>query len=275
MIVFEKGFDFRTFHSTMKNLLLIFLFFSFSSGAQNSIEATFIKKVKFNVETLVGIDNFETFFFINNNTFYLKGDNKTITYSNVQLGSITSANTFNPLKINLFYKNFNTVIILDNRLAEIFRIDFNKIQPYKNVTHISSGNDNTLWIFNQDSQQLEVFDYKTKSPRATTLPIQSEILDIASNYNYCWLLTKDYLYLYSYFGSLISKIKNEGYTSLIESNENIILQKENNLYFLEKNSDKIKKIETPELLISRFLLTNETLYIYDDEYLHYYQLKTN
>lgn len=275
MIVFEKGFNFRIFQSAMKNLVYIFLFFSLSIVAQKSIEATFIKKIPFNEQTLIGIDNFGTLFYISNSTFYKNDKEKIITYSNIQLGPITSANAFNPLKINLFYRDFNTAVILDNRLAEIFKIDFNRIQPYKNVTYISMGNDNTLWIFNQDTQQLEVFDYKTKSTRATTLPIQSEILDITSNYNYCWLLTKDAVFLYNYFGSLILKIKNEGYTAIVESNDNLILQKENELYFLEKNSDKIQKIKTPKLLISQFFVTNETVYIYDDEYLQYYQLKTN
>ncbi len=260
----------------MKNLLYIFLFYTFSTVAQDkTIEATFIKKIKLNAQTVVGIDKFETLFYIDNNTFHKKVEEKILTYSNIQLGQITSAHTFNPLKINLFYSNFNTVIVLDNRLAEIYIIDFNKIKLYKNVTHVSSGNDNTIWIYNQDTQQLEVFDYKTKSTRAKTLPIQSEILDLTSNYNYCWLLSKDAIYLYNYFGSLRLKIKNDGFTSIVESNDNLILQKENDLYFLEKNSDKIQKIQTPKLLISQFFVTNETLYIYDDEFLHYYQLKTN
>src|SRR5690606_38794399 len=122
-----------------------------------------------------------------------------IGYNNFQLGDITSVNTFNPLKINVFYRDFNTVVVLNNSLTEIFKIDFNTIQPYKNVTHISSGFDNTLWIFNQDTQNLELYDYKTNTARAKTLPIKGSVLDLKSNHDTCWLLTKNHLYVYNYF----------------------------------------------------------------------------
>jgi hypothetical protein len=191
----------------------------------------------------------------------------------VQLGFISSADVFNPLKINLFYKNFNTALILDNRLAEIYKIDFNTKQPYKNVTHISTGSDNTVWIFNQDSQQLELYDYKLDKVRATTLPIQSNVLDMSSNYNYCWLLTETYLYTYNYFGSVISKLKNNGFTALTQDNGNVIVKSGNKLFYIAKDSDILIPIKLPELLINRFLLTNETLYIYDNEMLHQFQLK--
>ncbi|MEC3907646.1 hypothetical protein VOI54_11500 [Tamlana sp. 2201CG12-4] len=259
----------------MKNQLYILLVFSMSIFAQESAEVTFINKTTLKAETLIAVDNFGTAYYIKNDVFYKKNVSKTITYNNLQLGELHSVNAFNPLKINLFYKDFNTVIILDNRLAEIFKIDFNLIAPYRNITTISTGHDNTIWIFNQDSQQLELFDYKTRTSRTQTVPIQSSVLDVKSNYNYCWLLTEKYLYMYNYFGRLIKKVENNGYTALAESNENIFFKKENSLFYLKKNSDTILPIKTPNLLINAFFVTNETLYIYNDETLQQYQLKIN
>jgi len=257
----------------MKYILFLVAFVSISVSAQDPIQVSFINDSIINVQSIVDIDNFGTHYYINNNILYKKTPSQSINYSNVQLGEISSVNTFNTLKINLFYKDFNTAIILDNRLAEIFKIDFNTIEPYKNISNISTGNDNSIWLFNQDSQQLELYDYKTNKVRAHTLPVQSNILDLKSNYNFCWLLTENYLYKYNYFGSVISKIKNEGYTSLDESNGNILLIKENELYFLKKDSTELQKVSTPNLLISQFLLTNETLYIYHNETLGKFQLK--
>lgn len=257
----------------MKHLKYILCFLSISVFGQESIEATLIKKMSLEPQDIIGIDNFGDIYSINQVTFQKKDKSKTITYSNVQLGKITSANAFNPLKINLFYKNFNTAIILDNRLAEIYKIDFNSKQPYKNVSHISTGYDNTLWIFNQENQQLELYDYKANTVRATTIPVQSNVLDMKSNYNYCWLLTENNLYTYNYFGSVISKLKNEGYTEISEDNGNLILKSGNQLYYMAKDTSALIPIKLPELLINRFLLTNETLYIYDGETLHQFQLK--
>ena len=157
----------------------------------------------------------------------------------------------------------------------MFKIDFNTLQPFKDITHISTGNDNTIWLFNQNTQQLENYDYKTNATRVKTLPIQNEVIDLKSNYNYCWLLTNDYLYTYNYVGSLLSKIKNSGFTKLAQVNGNLILKKENKLFYLAKDTNLFREIKTPKLLINQFFVTNETLYIYDDEFLHQYKLKTN
>lgn len=252
----------------------LFLVLTSFTMAQTQIEAVAIDSTPIQADQIIAIDNFETMYYTENTILYKKPkDQPSINYSNVQLGSPTTINAFNPLKINMFYQDFNTVIILDNRLAEIFKIDFNTKQPYKNVSHVSTGYDNTLWIFNQDLQQLELYDYKNDKIRATTVPVQSNVLDLKSDYNSCWMLTEKYLYQYTYFGSLISKLENKGYTSLAVHNKNLVIKTDNKLFYKPKKSSKIVPLETPKLLINQFLLTNETLYIYDSEKLHKYQLK--
>jgi hypothetical protein len=261
----------------MKYTFLLFIV-SLSINAQELIETSFIEKTAFEADTIISTNNFETTFYISDNILFKKSKDVKgldVGYYNFQLGTISSVNTFNPLKINLFYRDFNTAIILDNRLAEIFKIDFNAVQPYKNVSHISTGFDNTLWVFNQDSQILELYDYKTNVSRAKTLPIKGDILDLKSNYNTCLLLTKDYLYIYNYFGSLLKKMKNDGFTEIVENNGNLILKKNNSLFYLKDNTGISNAIQLPDLLIKQFFATNETLYIYDGESLHEFKLKIN
>ncbi|MCX7546684.1 hypothetical protein OS188_01820 [Xanthomarina sp. F1114] len=256
----------------MKTLLYIFILCSFSSYGQESIETLFISKSPFEADTIVGIDNFGTKYFVNNNTLYKVEDQNNYAYSHVQFGKITSANSFNPLKITVFYEDFNTAFILDNRFAEILKIDFSSLEYYKNISFVSTANDNALWVFNEDIQQLELFDYKTNKTRATTLPIQSKALDLKSNYNYAWLLTEKFLYKYNYFGSLVYKVENQGFTSLVESNDKIFLVKNSHLSFFNESEKAYQLIETPELLVKQFLVTNETVYIYDSKFLHKFQL---
>lgn len=256
----------------MKSIFYLFLFFSISILSQESIETRFVKKSKINSERMVSIDGFGAQYYINDEVFYKTNSTETISYNNLQLGNLETVDAFNPLKINLFYKDFNTVVILDNRLAEIFKIDFNSLTKYKNITHVSTGHDNTLWLFNQDTQQLELYDYKTNTNRIYTLPIQEQVLDLDSNYNMCWLLTKTYLYVYNYFGSLVKKIKHDGYTSISESNNDVILKKENSLFYLKNDSKTPIPVTIPKLLINQFLLTSGNLYIYHNEFLHQYQL---
>src|SRR5690606_215529 len=105
----------------MKSLLHIIFFFSLALFSQERITTESIDTIPFKADRITHIDNLGVFFYIDGSTFYKKEPNQNYTYSNVQLGEITSANAFNPLKINLFYKNFNTALILDNRLSEIYK----------------------------------------------------------------------------------------------------------------------------------------------------------
>lgn len=240
------------------------------------MEATLTKKTELQADTFVSVTNFNTTYYILDNVLFKHSDETKgidIGYNNFQLGNITSANTFNPLKINVFYKNFNTVIVLDNRLAEIYKIDFNTLPDYKNVAHVATGSDNTLWLFNENTQQLELFDYKTNTTRAKTLPIKNPVLDMKSNYNYCWVLTEAYIYKYDYYGNLLNKTKNQGFTSMAVKDENLILKKDNTLFYLKKDTENYVPIALPNLLINGFFATTETLYIYNLETLFEYQLK--
>ncbi|MBT8273521.1 MAG: hypothetical protein KJO77_06930 [Bacteroidia bacterium] len=254
--------------------ILIFLL-SVPLFSQDKVSVTLQNKLIFKADQLIEIDNFNTTYHVLNNTLFKTNSKESINYSNVQMGGITSANAFNPLKIPVFYQNFNTVIILDNRLAEITRIDFNARNPFRVVTHISSGNDNTFWLFNQNTQQIELFDYLANKSRVRSLPIKGEVFDLDSNYNFCWLLTEEFIYVYNYIGSLIDKFPNDGFTSLDQNNGNLFFLKENQLYVRLKNATNIVQVSLPELLIKQFLVTDESLYIYDGEYLHQYLIKTN
>ncbi|WP_397364828.1 hypothetical protein [Olleya sp. R77988] len=259
----------------MKSITLLIFLLSFSLLAQDEITTTLQKQDSLKADVFVSKNNFESLYFIKDNTIIKKEKDQSYNYSNIQLGNITTVNTFNPLKINVFYADLNTIIILDNRLAEISKLDFNTSQPYKNISHVTTGFDNTLWLFNQDNQYLELYDYKTKKTRYKTIPVASKVLDLTSNYNFCWLLTEHYLYCYNYFGSVVYKVKNDGFLKIKASNENVIIQTENTLIFYNSKSKKLLPIILPNMLISQFSVTNQILYIYNRKLLYQYQLKTD
>lgn len=259
----------------MKAYLFLLYFFSLPIVAQEKIQTVFIQKDSLDTDTFISKNTFGDYYYIKDNALIKKSDNNLTSYSNIQLGKITTVNTFNPLKTNLFYKDLNTVIILDNRVTEITKTDFNTLQPYRNISHITTGFDNTIWVFNQDYQYLELYDYKTQTTRLKTIPINSKVIDITSNYNLCWLLTEKHLYCYNYFGSLVYKFENNGYTSIKSVNKNLVIQKQNSLLFFDQKNKSLTPIELPNLLIKQFHVTNQILYIYSNKSVHQYQLKTN
>lgn len=257
----------------MKYILITIYFLSVSLLAQQPITTQLIQKDSINADLFIAKNNFDNLYIIKDNILIKKSKNNTYNYSSIQLGNITSVHTFNPLKINAFYADLNTVVILDNRLTEIFKIDFNALDIYKNISHITTGFDNTLWLFNQDFQYLELYDYKTQTTRYKTIPITSKVLDLTSSYNYCWLLTQNYLYCYNYFGSLVYKIKNDNYLSVKANNEDLVIKKENGLIYYNHKTKSLSSIVLPNMLISQFSVTNQILYIYSRKTLYQYQFK--
>lgn len=258
----------------MKKIIALFFITQTFVFAQNTIVAHSVDSILIKAEEIVGIDKFETLYYLKGAGLFKKQkDLPVVTYGNIQLGFPTTVNTFNPLKINIFYQDFNTVIGLDNRMTEIYKVDFNRRKPYLNVSHLSTGADNTIWIFNQDLQQLQIYDYKTDKIRSNAVPVQSNVLDLVSDYNYAWLLTEKYLYQYNYTGSLISKIENNSFEKLATHNENILIKVNDDLLYKPADKDILIPVEIDTIMVKQFLLNGETLYIYHLNKLLKYQLK--
>ena len=188
---------------------------------------------------------------------------------------MSSVSVFNALKLALFYKDFNSVTLLDNRLADLITIDFNILSPLKTLSHISYGNDTTFWLFDSNALQLELFDYNSSKTRVKTVPFQNEIIAMDSDYNTCWVLSENDLQGYNYIGSLISKLPHEGFTDLKLWNGILFFKKNNTIYYKLKDSDAFLMLNLPKVLVKQFFVTNQTLYIYDEEFLHQYQLINN
>ena len=120
--------------------------------------------------------------------------------------------------------------------------------------------------------KLELFDFITLETTFKTNPITSPIIDMTSDYNYVWLLTEKELMCFNYRGSLIYKLKNTGYTKIKNLDENLILQKDNNLFFYHKKKKEIEPIDIPKQLINSFFVSQQNLYIYGLKKINKYQI---
>jgi hypothetical protein len=240
--------------------------------AQKSLEVRFLKKTTADWTQFVGIDSFEALYYIKNKTLYKKKKENVLSYSNLQFGEIDQVQIFNTLKIAVLHKAQNSVILLDNRLAELFELNFNMISPVRLVNNIALGSDTTFWVFNALTLELELFDYEINSTRLTTLPLGEQVLAIESDYNNVYALTPSYFFQFNYTGSLVQKIKHESFNGFSVLNNVLLFQKNNDLYYKFSNSDEFQVLEIPKNLIKQFFVMNQTLYIYDGEFLHHYQL---
>lgn len=83
---------------------------------------------------------------------------KIADYSNVYLGNISFIDVSDPLRILLYYREFNQVVWLDNYFQEIrspVRLDDLGIEQ---AVLLCSSSLNGFWVFNQLNNQLQYFD---------------------------------------------------------------------------------------------------------------------
>ena len=252
--------------------LFLYLLVGVFSIAQPEIVHT--QSVPFKEYIPIAVLNSGEEYVLNGSTLSFFSNKGELQFSNVSLGDITSVDTFNPLKLLLLYEDFNTVLLLDNRLTEIQKIDFNAITPYRTISLASTASRNSFWYYNLENQKVELFDYRTNSTLAQTLPLQSPPLALDSDYNYCYVLTQDFILWYNYQGSLLKKIPNKDYNQIVAYNENIYISNGHEIATISENGLVTLALKIKDLLIKRFYLTNETLYIYDGEKLHQFQIKS-
>jgi hypothetical protein len=259
----------------MKSILLLFLFVAFQ-------EFEFVSSTEFNATTLVGVDTYKNVYSIKDMVLYKKGPDGSFTFNDFQLGNLSSADIINPLKIVLFYEDTNTVLLLDNKLNLIERIQFNNLPEFINISNATNAGNSTLWIFNVDSQQLELYNYITNLKTVLSQPFAGKLISQASNFNYCYILTENKLRKFNRYGSLISEFPMVGYEKIIHSHKNTIALKENRLFLLVNDPlNRENQIITPiniaisENKIKDLYLTEDFLYIYDGKNLHTFSYKSS
>jgi len=265
----------------MKFILSIFLFlgciFAHAQKTDTIIEPEFIKSTTLNADRFIGIDDFNNLYYIKNNTFYKKTSQNTYNYTNTQLGEITSVDIKNPLKIILFYKNFNTVLIVDNYLNELSRpINFNNSSFSKDLFLVNGLSNASLWIYSLDDDTLQLYNYQNHKTQFTSQILSSyqfgfKAKNILSTYKGCWLIGENSILHFNQYGTFIENIGLSGLSDVTFFRNNLIYLKDNNLYLY------YDKIPVPihlkdKISIQSFYVNKNDMYIFDGTTIHVYRI---
>lgn len=258
-------------------LFLVLMAFYFQVGNGQTLELKESKAV--DMDRFVGFDNYQNLYFLKDRVLHKQGKDGNFVFNALQLGRISSVDIINPLKVVVFFEDTNTVVLLDNKLSEIERISFNYLNNFFNAGTATTAGNNSLWIFNLDSQQLEMYNYKTKSQTIVSQPFPGKVKSQASNFNYCFILTEGKIRAFNVYGSFLNETPSEGYERIVQQNENLVAVKDNQLYYYKdfarhksKTSEGPVHLEIPETEIRNVQLLDEVLYIYDGKQLYTYKL---
>lgn len=248
-------------------ILLLFIFqFSFSQEIKE------LNTAPLEADLFIGFDLYNNLYYVKDMTFYKKGDRGEYVFNNFELGEIASVDIINPLNIVVVFKDTNTVVLLDNRLAEIERFSFNNLPGFINIAAARNAGNNRLWLFNSTTQQIELYNYRTKERIIISQPISGDLMSFTSNFNYCYLTTETVLRIYNTYGGIVQTIPINGVTKSSQHNESLIITDSRNLFYLRQGASEFKKIKTPTIPISNLQLTQDFLYIYHDNLVHTFTL---
>ncbi len=244
----------------MKHLLFLFFFSCFSLVAQ---ELKPVSSRPLEATTFIGVDAYKNTYYINESVLHKQGPEGDFAFKDFQLGNISSVDIINPLKLVLFHEDTNTVVFLDNRLNEIERINFNNLPEFINISTATNAGNNRLWVFNVDTQQLELYNYRSNSKTTISQPFAGKLMSQASNFNYCFILTENMLLSFNIYGSLLSETEAKGFSMIAQQGDVLVALKESSLFRSTENSFEAVKLPISENNIKDLFITQEFLYIYD------------
>jgi len=262
----------------IRTLFVIFFFafakaeLSYAQSTNTAVEK--LQSLPLEVDQFIGVDNFKNTYFVKGTTLHKTGTRSDHQFTALQLGKVTSVDILNPLKITVFYESANTVVILDNTLTEITRVNFSTLENFRNINRATTASDRRIWIFNTDLQQLEIFDYSNLKVITQFPPMKRLPLGQTSNFNFCWILTEDGVYTYNAYGSFLHKRTLEDGVSIAQDNGNLMVKTTNKLVYKPKGIASFEALELPEFPVKQFSLNNEILYIYSGQTMTSYLLKS-
>lgn len=261
---------------------ILFLFFIVCSSSiifsQNKkINSTLISSFKPDADDFLGYDSFGYTYQIKNNVFSKIKGNEIFEYKNVALGNITKADLQNPLKIVLYYDDFNTVLLLDNQLNKITEINFSQNTTPIVVTAIGMSAQNQLWIYNALNQQIGLFDYLKNEYRTISTPLTETIKHYQTDFNtFYWIDKNNNWFSCDIFGktALLGKVSDFDLIEIINPHQ-YIFSKSNFLYFTDMtyiNSGTTYEVEISQKTFDKFCYKDQILSIFTAKQITNYKI---
>ena len=263
----------------MKQFLLFLFFLSIQvSFSQGVINTQLIDSISLKADEFIGVDDFENYYYTKDNTLYKKTTSETYVYTNTQLGIITSIDITNPMKILVFYQNFNTIVILDNRLNELTdSINLSEESFGKNVALATVSSNNNLWLYSLDDNVLSLWDYEQRKIIFDSQPLtfyedSFEAEKQVSNYEYCWLISEKGVLQFNEFGSFIGLYQKEDTETLVSYQKGMLVKTKKGLFYVTDTKDISISIEDIKHNTNDFFAIRDYLYFFDANEVYKYAL---
>ena len=261
----------------MKNAIFFFLVFCCTiSFCQNKkLKTTALDTKELEDKTYIGFDGLGNNYYIKDNVFSKQNESQVWEYKNVALGKITSVDYVNPLKIVVFYEDFNTIVTLDNQLNEIQKLSIFDIDNTIFASKVGLASQDQFWIYNSLTQQIMLFDYLKNTSKIVGNPIQESIKYTQSDFNnFYWIDEINNWYSIDIFGkvTLLANIPPFEKIQIID-NEKLLFSRDNILYSLNNQTKVVHEIEIVENSFQNYYYKDQILAIFTNQQIKNYKIK--
>jgi len=260
----------------MRHYLFIFFVFVVNVSFAQEIQTVLKSKIELNADRFIGVDDLENTFYLIQNVLFKKSKTELLSYNNVNLGKISSVNIQNPFKIILFYKDYNSVILLDNKLNELTgKIDFTKETLFNNVQFVSLSSENDLWLL-ADDNKIHLYDYQNKLQKLETQPLrfyQKQFIPIMikSTYKYIWVFSNKATIQFNEYGSYISFTELD-YQDFVHPFQGGYLYQNRNALFYQSNNKIVSVKIDLKYPFKEIYVNKESIYTFDGKFLYQYNI---
>ena len=258
-------------------LLLIFYHAGFAQADrsftfQRSIPGTF---------TDFTVDNLGNLYLISQNGQLKKysptGDSMAVFNNLRRYGKLHSVDISNPLKLLLYYRDFQTVVILDRFLNTRSTVDLRKAGLYQ-VKAVAQSYDNNIWIYDEQESKLKkvgddghILDQSTDFRLLfDSVPSPAYIID-QNKQLYLYDSSKG-VYIFDYYGAFKKRIQFTGWTDFAVINQTILGRDGKFLYRYEPGTLDLKQFPLPVYMLAakKIVLGPSALYTLDEKGINVY-----
>ena len=260
----------------MKKLLSLFLLLStFTFFAQAKyVETTKINQTVITADTILGYDTFQSLYYSKENTLYKTMNATQVEYNNFSLGKISKVDFQNPLKILVFYEQFNTAVLLDKQLSEIIKYDFSQNEIPIVCGAVGISTQNKLWIFNDLTQKISLYTTSTKTLNELSTALESPIKQYATDVNqFSWIDKHLDWFSCDIYGKIkkIGSVEQSDFIQFTDS-RSIVYQKDDLFYFRSATLPTGILLNNVDKRAKSFQLNGDILSIFTDREIINYKI---
>ena len=248
--------------------------------AQNGdalISTKLVSETVLEAEEFMGADELGNLFYMENQVFYRKSGQRIFSFSNVDLGAITTVDVGNPFKILLLYRDFNSVIILDNNLNELSqRLDFTDETQFNNVLFVGNSSQNNIWLY-ADDNKLHLYNYETLSEELQTQAMtfyEDDFIaqSIVSTFKRVWIQSDSEALEFNEYGNYVRTYPINGAERIFPFQKGILVLKEGSFeYFFEEERRRVEL--NFKGTMKNVSVSGSSLFIYDGKKVSQFQLQ--